>query len=69
MNMEGNKVTTRQMLPSDIQAVVELQGRVFPRMLRWTEGELTKHLSVFAEGQLVAVRARKHDRFRELIDH
>jgi predicted amidohydrolase/GNAT superfamily N-acetyltransferase len=55
MNMEGNKVTTRQMLLSDIQAVVDLQGRVFPGMLRWTEGELTKHLSVFAEGQLVAV--------------
>jgi hypothetical protein len=32
MNMEGNKVTTRQMLLSDIQAVVELQGRVFPGM-------------------------------------
>ena len=40
---------------SDIPAVLELERKVFPEMLRWTEEELTQHLSVFPEGQLVAV--------------
>jgi predicted amidohydrolase/ribosomal protein S18 acetylase RimI-like enzyme len=58
MNMEATKVTTRRMLPADIQAVVELQGLVFPGMPKWTEAELAQHLSVFPEGQLVAVDER-----------
>jgi predicted amidohydrolase/predicted N-acetyltransferase YhbS len=48
-------VTIRQMTPADIPAVVDLQSRVFPDQLSWSAGELTHHLEIFPEGQLVAV--------------
>jgi GNAT superfamily N-acetyltransferase len=43
------------MTAADIAAVVDLQRQVFAQMPRWTAEELTQHLSVFPEGQLVAV--------------
>jgi predicted amidohydrolase/ribosomal protein S18 acetylase RimI-like enzyme len=52
---EASRIVVRQMTAADIPAVVELQERVFPEMLRWTQEELELHLSVFPEGQLVAV--------------
>lgn len=55
MNAERSRVLVRPMTPEDIPGVVELQARVFPEMLRWTAEELSHHLSVFPEGQLVAV--------------
>jgi predicted amidohydrolase/ribosomal protein S18 acetylase RimI-like enzyme len=60
MSMEGTKAEIRPMLPTDIQAVVDLQVRVFPEMPKWTEGELGQHLSVFPEGQLVAVDGQRN---------
>ena len=48
-------IRIRQMSLSDIPVVLELERQVFPKTLRWTEGELTEHISVFPEGQLVAV--------------
>jgi predicted amidohydrolase/GNAT superfamily N-acetyltransferase len=45
----------RPMTIEDISAVVELQQEVFPGMPTWTAHNLAKHLSVFPEGQLVAV--------------
>jgi hypothetical protein len=43
------------MLLTDLPAVVELQARVFPEVLKWTTEELKQHLSVFPAGQMVAV--------------
>ena len=55
MSDERYKTTIRQITKSDIPAVIELEERVFPHMLAWTAEELTQHLSVFPEGQLVAL--------------
>ncbi|MBZ5526532.1 MAG: carbon-nitrogen hydrolase family protein [Acidobacteriia bacterium] len=55
MNAEKARVLVRPMTPQDIPGVVELQARVFPEMLRWTVEELSHHLTVFPEGQLVAL--------------
>ena len=52
---DSKAVLVRQMVPSDIPAIVELQRRVFPERLSWTAEELALHLSVFPEGQLVAM--------------
>jgi predicted amidohydrolase/GNAT superfamily N-acetyltransferase len=48
-------VVVRQMTAADIQAVIDMQSRVFPEDLRWTPDEIAHHLAVFPEGQLVAV--------------
>ncbi len=55
MTNENPPVCIRQMTPSDIPSVVDLQSRVFPDQLSWSAEELSQHLSVFPEGQLVAV--------------
>jgi len=55
MDSQRSSITIRPMMAEDVPAVVELQRRVFPAALAWTAEELTKHLSVFPEGQLVAV--------------
>jgi predicted amidohydrolase/predicted N-acetyltransferase YhbS len=55
MSDERYKTTIRQISKSDIPAVIELEEQVFPHMLVWTAEELTQHLSVFPEGQLVAL--------------
>jgi predicted amidohydrolase/GNAT superfamily N-acetyltransferase len=55
MNPEKSRISLRQMTLLDVPAVVELQRRVFPGMPTWTVAELTHHLAVFPEGQLVAV--------------
>lgn len=49
--------TIRQMTAADIAAVVELQERVYPEELAWSDEELLHHLEIFPEGQLVAVNA------------
>jgi GNAT superfamily N-acetyltransferase len=43
----------RQTTLDDIPAVIELQRRAFPGMPPWTAEQLTRHLEVFPEGQLV----------------
>jgi predicted amidohydrolase/GNAT superfamily N-acetyltransferase len=55
MSDDRCKTTIRRMTTPDIPAVVELEECVFPQMMAWTSEELTRHLSVFPEGQLVAV--------------
>jgi len=55
MSDQCTDIRTRQMSPGDIPALLELERRVFPETLRWTEGELREHLHAFPEGQLVAV--------------
>jgi len=55
MHDRETNITVRQMSLSDIREVLELERRVFPEMLRWSEEELRQHISVFPEGQLVAV--------------
>jgi predicted amidohydrolase/GNAT superfamily N-acetyltransferase len=44
----------RQMAAADVPAVEELQRRVYPERLAWSADELTKHLAIFPDGQLVA---------------
>ncbi|HYL62924.1 MAG TPA: GNAT family N-acetyltransferase [Candidatus Methylomirabilis sp.] len=55
MNVEYSTVVVRPMVAADIPAVVDLQRRVFPEGLRWIDEELIQHLSIFPEGQLVAL--------------
>lgn len=57
MTVEKVPVCIRQMTLDDVPAVVDLQSRVFPEQLSWSEEELKQHLAVFPEGQLVAVDA------------
>ena len=45
------------MSPADIDGVIALQARAFPKMPPWTCRQLRLHLQHFPEGQLVAVDA------------
>lgn len=54
MNDQRYNTTIRGMVPADMPHV-NLQRRVFPELLRWTTEELSQHLTVFPEGQLVAI--------------
>ena len=53
--IEATEVLVRQMTLQDVQAVVDLQHRVYPEKLAWTQEELTQHLAIFPEGQFVAL--------------
>ena len=55
MSSGKTSVTVRPMTLDDIPNVVELQHRAFPAMQTWDADDLTHHLQVFPEGQLVAV--------------
>ena len=55
MTGETSHISVRQMTPADVPAVVDLQRRVYPVERAWSAEELTQHLAVFPEGQLVAV--------------
>jgi predicted amidohydrolase/GNAT superfamily N-acetyltransferase len=48
-------ITIRLMTLKDLPGVIELQHRAFPTMTVWTLEELTSHLTIFPEGQFVAV--------------
>ena len=50
-------ITIRSMTLKDLPGVIELQHRAFPTMNVWTLEELTSHLTIFPEGQFVAVDA------------
>jgi predicted amidohydrolase/GNAT superfamily N-acetyltransferase len=52
---ERCRAVVRRMTQDDIPAVVDLQSRVFPGMKPWAPELLARHLSIFPEGQLVAV--------------
>jgi len=51
----GVGVSIREMTRQDIPAVTRLQASVYPPRLAWTAEELSNHLAVFPQGQLVAV--------------
>jgi predicted amidohydrolase/GNAT superfamily N-acetyltransferase len=53
--VERPHISVRQMTLADVRAVVEAQNRAYPGMEGWTAEEIEHHLSVFPEGQLVAV--------------
>ena len=55
MMKEKSVVTIRQTTVEDLPAVIDLQRRAFPDMQAWHIDELTNHITVFPEGQLVAV--------------
>lgn len=48
-------LTVRQMTPADIEGVIALQKRAFPKMPPWTRRQLRLHLTHFPEGQFVAL--------------
>lgn len=48
-------VTVRPMTLADIEGVIALQKRAFPKMPPWTRRQIRRHLEYFPEGQLVAV--------------
>jgi len=52
---EKSAITIRQMTAEDLPAIVELQQRAFPDMPSWKVEELLQHITIFPEGQLVAV--------------
>jgi len=51
-------VKVRPMTEADIEGVVALQKRAFPKMPPWTPNQLRRHMKTFPDGQLVAVDAR-----------
>ena len=55
IHSEPCRAVVRPMTLDDIPAVVELQKRVFPGMTPWSPELLARHLSIFPEGQLVAI--------------
>ena len=48
-------IVVRETRPSDFQQIIELCRSVYPESPPWTPEQLTSHLRVFPEGQLVAV--------------
>lgn len=52
---DGPSFIVRQMNLEDIPGILDLQGRVFTGMPIWSADQLTNHLCIFPEGQLVAV--------------
>src|SRR5208283_2121570 len=55
IHSEPSRVVVRPMTRDDIPAIVELQKRAFPGMPPWSPALVARHLSLFPEGQLVAV--------------
>ena len=54
-------VVLRELRRGDFDAVIELCRRVYATSKPWTEAQLASHLSVFPEGQLVAIDAASGD--------
>ena len=50
-------IKVRPMTEADIEGVVALQKRAFPKMPPWTPNQLRRHMRTFPDGQLVAVDA------------
>jgi len=49
-------IEVRNTRPEDFPAIMALCRRVYPESPSWTEAQLASHLSVFPEGQFVALR-------------
>ncbi len=49
------KITVRTTNPVDADALLQLQSRVYPTIAPWRRDQLAHQLSIFPEGQLVAV--------------
>ena len=48
------KVTVRATRPGDVDALLQLQKRVYPTIAPWRRDQLAHQLAIFPEGQLVA---------------
>lgn len=53
-------VTIRQTRPEDFPGIIRVCLAVYPESRPWREDQLASHLTVFPEGQLVAVTADDH---------
>jgi ribosomal protein S18 acetylase RimI-like enzyme len=49
------QVAVRNTRPEDFAAIIEMTRRLYPDAKPWSEIQLASHLSVFPEGQIVAV--------------
>jgi len=49
-----SKLTVRATKPGDVDALLQLQARVYPTIAPWQRDHLTRQLAIFPEGQLVA---------------
>lgn len=57
-------VKVRPMQPRDFPGIIELCERTYPGAIPWSNEQLSKHLAIFPEGQLVAV-----DRGHEVVGY
>ncbi|MEW6248172.1 MAG: GNAT family N-acetyltransferase [Nitrospirota bacterium] len=57
MSPTPGPIAVRTTQPADIPQIIELSKLVYPLGPPWTAAQLTSHLRVFPEGQLVAVEA------------
>ncbi len=55
MTSAGSKYVVRNTRPEDFPGIAELTAKVYPDAPPWNQAQLSSHLSVFPEGQLVAV--------------
>jgi GNAT superfamily N-acetyltransferase len=52
---ERGSVVVRQTTPADFAGIIALSHKVYPGAPTWSEPQLSAHLQVFPEGQMVAV--------------
>jgi ribosomal protein S18 acetylase RimI-like enzyme len=55
MSTDASRIVVSNTQPADIEAVIELTRAVYAHSAPWTREQLESHLSVFPEGQFVAV--------------
>lgn len=48
------EIKIRKLAPTDFDAVIALQRRVYPTIPSWTQEQLENHLRIFPQGQFVA---------------
>jgi GNAT superfamily N-acetyltransferase len=57
MTMERSEVEVRATHSGDISEIIELSRVVYPESIPWSHEQLESHLSVFPQGQFVAVES------------
>jgi GNAT superfamily N-acetyltransferase len=58
--MKTDNIIVRNTTPDDFNQIIDLCGEVYTGTPPWTEQQLSGHLQVFPEGQIVAVDAAAH---------
>jgi GNAT superfamily N-acetyltransferase len=58
--MNRDEISVRPTRPDDFPQIIEMCREVYPDSPSWTEAQLSSHLKVFPEGQLVAQHLASH---------